>query len=415
MCESEGAARYKASKVAEDEFLDYIASYRRRYNSLYARGPLLLLTPENEDGRMVSVVSLVVPSRVPHPQLLLMQDAARVLSDMITYTPPQPPPSLPTRVRSPAVVVKAQEGSGAECALVVASVLLGAGYHAPLSRDQHNPHLSPEILLTYPARTSSISRRQVDYEARVNSSGDYTEAHLHFWVVVLPPGRGVTTPTFIESTTGQVLSLSSSLALPYLYIHALFNHTNYWACTKYNQAISCDMFDLSDRSVWMPLMDDGVGAAKASQAPHHPTHQDNKNQNNQQYSHHTPPSHSREKVGDSQYITTSSLMASGTKHALKVPTTWATPIIITEEALIERFPGGWREEVYSGVVVRHYSPFSHPRGATLIFTFFSKSGSVKEVWEKYEQREDGLVSCHRPTSRHHRGDLCQHQEGHTQT
>ncbi|XP_042214013.1 dynein regulatory complex subunit 7-like isoform X2 [Homarus americanus] len=165
----------------------------------------------------------------------------------------------------------------------------------------------------------------------------------------------------------------------------------------------------------MPLMDDGVGAAKASQAPHHPTHQDNKNQNNQQYSHHTPPSHSREKVGDSQYITTSSLMASGTKHALKVPTTWATPIIITEEALIERFPGGWREEVYSGVVVRHYSPFSHPRGATLIFTFFSKSGSVKEVWEKYEQREDGLVSCHRPTSRHHRGDLCQHQEGHTQT
>ncbi|XP_069161008.1 coiled-coil domain-containing protein lobo [Procambarus clarkii] len=136
-----GTDASQSIKAAEDELLNHIASYRRRYNSLYPRGPVLLLMPENEDGVTVGVVSLVVPSPAPHPQLLALEDAAAVLADLISYTPPRPPPTLPSRVRSPAVVVRSQEGIGVECALVLVSVLLGAGYHALVVQGAARPAL----------------------------------------------------------------------------------------------------------------------------------------------------------------------------------------------------------------------------------------------------------------------------------
>lgn len=53
MWKNEAGADCKANKAVEEEFLNQIASYRRRYNTLYPRGPLLLLTPFNEEDRMV--------------------------------------------------------------------------------------------------------------------------------------------------------------------------------------------------------------------------------------------------------------------------------------------------------------------------------------------------------------------------
>ncbi|XP_053644667.2 dynein regulatory complex subunit 7 isoform X3 [Cherax quadricarinatus] len=403
---------------------------------------------------MVGVVNLVVPSLVPHPQLLTLEDAAQVLSDLINYTPPHPPPTLPSRVRSPAEVVRTQQGGGAECALVVASVLLGAGYRALVvqgaawpslvARDTSHlpcpylqqqlregekqeaamaskysvrapPDLRSQYLLIMEERakrrrTAHLQQKHDhthtsathEQEWQTGSGGGETSSHLHFWVVVLPPGHHVTKPTFVEPTTGQVVPLGP----PYLHIHAVFDHTNYWACTKYDQPISSDMFDLSDRNVWMALIEDGESDSHpphqlSPSSPHHevgsdPLQPSSAHQSLSPAAHHyPPPAQSCEGPVPLGQGTTSLAVTQAhrdTKKTLKVPRMYM-PITITEEMLEERFPGGWREEVYCGVVVRRYSAFSHPRGATLILTLCSNTaGSSQEVQEKFEQRGDGLLS-----------------------
>ena len=43
---------------AQERLLNKVDSFRRRYNSVYPSGPLLLLTPRNENDKVVSSQSL---------------------------------------------------------------------------------------------------------------------------------------------------------------------------------------------------------------------------------------------------------------------------------------------------------------------------------------------------------------------
>ncbi|KAK4321839.1 hypothetical protein Pmani_007466 [Petrolisthes manimaculis] len=60
-------------------------------------------------------------------------------------------------------------------------------------------------------------------------------------------------------------------------------------------------------------------------------------------------------------------------------------------ALRLRFPGGWREEEYHGVLVRRYAPFCHQDGTTLVITTRDDNGVVNEVREEFSHRQDRLV------------------------
>ncbi|XP_071531892.1 dynein regulatory complex subunit 7 [Panulirus ornatus] len=244
---------------------------------------------------------------------------------------------------------------------------------------------------------------QPDHKAKDSSTSSApreAEAHLHFWVLVLPPQREVTTPTFVEPTTGQVMPLGPTHTVPYVRIHAVFDHTNYWACVKFDEAVSYDMFDLSERSVWLPLVEDATAMSTSSSATTRQAARSSSRQQeqddgpeHQQPAQETPRAH----VGEGSVETgvEASRPAPQTRskptNVLKVPKSWARPITITKEALTQRFPRGWREEVYRGAAVRRYSPFSHQRGATLVLTFYSDDGSAREVREEFEHREDGLV------------------------
>ncbi|KAK7073641.1 hypothetical protein SK128_007504, partial [Halocaridina rubra] len=82
------ASRLPKHNRAEQSILSHIASFRRQYNSLYPRGPLLLLTAKNENHCMKSIISFVVPSLVPYEELLNISSVAQILADLITYLPP---------------------------------------------------------------------------------------------------------------------------------------------------------------------------------------------------------------------------------------------------------------------------------------------------------------------------------------
>ncbi|XP_047477394.1 dynein regulatory complex subunit 7-like [Penaeus chinensis] len=281
--------RRKPDRASEEALLNHVASFRRRYNSYFPLGPLLLLTPKNEANEMKSIVSFVVPSLVPYSQLLELESAAQVLADLITYLPPSLPPALPETVRSPSCVIELQKGNGVECALVMASILLGAGYRALVVQGAADmslvaadtsslpcPYLQqeeeslkaeedtraskytvrppPDLRSRYVAIMEERERRrrraeeeaakeEVQVEEAVGGASPTDAAsHLHFWVLVLPPNRDVTTPTVVEPTNGQVIPLSPAQNPPYRQVHAVFDHTNYWASIRYDFPVSSDMY-----------------------------------------------------------------------------------------------------------------------------------------------------------------------------
>lgn len=79
------------------------------------------------------------------------------------------------------------------------------------------------------------------WQAEGGASPADAASHLHFWVLVLPPNRDVTTPTVVEPTNGQVIPLSPAQNPPYRQVHAVFDHTNYWASVRYDSPVSSDM------------------------------------------------------------------------------------------------------------------------------------------------------------------------------
>ncbi|MPC07738.1 Dynein regulatory complex subunit 7 [Portunus trituberculatus] len=278
---------------------------------------------------MVPILSLVVPSPQPHPELLSIYDAAPTLANLLTYSPPAPSSPLPRKVRSAAVVAMTQRGEAAECALVLASVLLGAGYRAFVAQGIASPSLV---------------------------AGDTSTLSCPY--LAPPQKRQVTCPTLVEPNTGKITLLPTEEPLPFLCLHALFNHSNYWASTQPRTPLNRDTFNLDDRSLWLPLIDDGSGKPNERPQPKGMRHKPSE-----------PSSHTKEHED--------------TQQASHDPQDSPT--------LLQRFPGGWREEVYREAVVRRYAPLTHPRGTTLALTLRTPEGSVKEVREEFQQRQDRLV------------------------
>ncbi|XP_050721934.1 dynein regulatory complex subunit 7-like [Eriocheir sinensis] len=408
---------------------------------------------------------------------------------MLTYTPPPPASPLPQKVRSAALVAKTQRGEAAECALVVASVLLGAGYRTFVVQGTARPSLvagdtsilpcpylappyqagkesgkappskysvrqPPDLRSRYTlimeerARRRLLAEQQQQQQEKRDSDPSLAESQheqqdvggsdLHFWVLVLPHKRQLCSPTFVEPSTGKVTPLPAEEPLPYLYVHALFNHSNYWASTQPRQPISADIFDLDDRSMWLPLIDDKPKSQpkeppqktpepvshsgepedtrqslqESQDSPSKPQDAPGQSQDPQESSskpQDTPvkphdssslPPETQDALSPSQETLTqhqqpSSASQTKTRRSRNkeeplLPRGCYKPVVITEEgrlhvcvcvcvcALLQRFPGGWREEVYQGAVVRRYAPLTHPRGTTVALTLFTPEGRTDQ-------------------------------------
>ncbi|XP_068233704.1 dynein regulatory complex subunit 7 [Palaemon carinicauda] len=439
---SDKMSRVPDHNKAEEVILNHIASFRRRYNSLYPRGPLLLLTPKNENYCQKSIISFVVPSLVPFAQLLNLTSAAQVLADLITYTPPSKSSSVPSQLRQPRIVIEKQTGEGAECAIALASILLGAGYQAfvvqghaldslvsadtsskvcpyldteekekvaleDTSTSKYTVRPPPDMRSRYTLIMEERARRRKAFEEeelaklkkKKKKDQNETEADtsvdlsssLHFWVLVLPPDREIESPTFVEPTTGEIIILSPSVNHPYTYVHSVFNHKNYWACTQYEQAITAAMFNLDDSSMWMVLMEKNQINPPTPAKQKHPVPSAEEVTQHEEGVQVQPPKQSGSEPSSSPRFPKERDRKRKEKE-LKIPKTWASPIIVKEEALRLRFPGGWREEKYKQTLVRRYSPFTHKCGATLVLTIYDKSGTPSEIREEFERREDGLLT-----------------------
>ncbi|XP_066967871.1 dynein regulatory complex subunit 7 isoform X1 [Macrobrachium rosenbergii] len=349
---------------------------------------------------------------------------------------------MPSQLRQPAIVMETQTGEGAECAIVLASVLLGAGYQAfvvqghaldslvsadtstkacpyldteekektaleDTSPSKYTVRPPPDMRSRYNLIMEERARRRKAFEeeemakmkkkkkkdqdeAEPDTSVDLSSS-LHFWVLVLPHDREIDNPTFVEPTTGEVIPLIPSVNHSYTCIHAVFNQKNYWACRHYEKPVTDDMFNLNDCSIWMALMEENQLTPPTPTKQKQPAPSGEEPEQHEESAQVQPPKRSGSELSSSSRVAQERDRKRKEKE-LKIPKTWARPVVIKEEALHLRFPRGWREEKYKQTLVRRYSPFTHKCGATLVLTIYSTTGAPSEIREQFERREDGLLT-----------------------
>jgi hypothetical protein len=120
----------KKNTVKEEIVLEFAEHVRKQFVQLYPQVPDLLLSPANECGVPKFICSSIRPTLPPVRDLYDAPICARFISQLIRYEPLDPPTDLPRVLVSPAQTLAARAGDCLDMSVLLASLLLGAGYDA---------------------------------------------------------------------------------------------------------------------------------------------------------------------------------------------------------------------------------------------------------------------------------------------
>lgn len=184
---------------------------------------------------------------------------------------------------------------------------------------------------------------------------------VHAWVYLGENGRKIESPIFIEPSTGQSHSLTSS---HYCGIESVWNSTNYWV----NMQICADGLDTLDYNFG--------------------------NVNHWQHLLLGEPIHLRSAEIDLNMDESEAAVAMilDEKH-LDMPTAWSRKIVIPHEVLARKFPGGRKTTWYKRTLVEEYAPYVQNDGLVTKITRFDdfECTHAVQVEEIYENRQDKFV------------------------
>ena len=88
------------------------------------------MAPLNECGKRKFICTTIRPTKLPFVELYNYEDCAKFIASYIEYEELQEPNKLPEIMPSPANVLEWQAGDAFDCAIVLSSLLIGAGYDA---------------------------------------------------------------------------------------------------------------------------------------------------------------------------------------------------------------------------------------------------------------------------------------------
>ena len=262
--------------------------YARQFKIIYdpTRDPLL--APVNECGKRKFICTTIRPTKLPFVDLYNYEDCSKFIASYIEYEELQEPNKLPEVMPSPANVLEWQAGDSFDCAIVLASLLIGAGYDAyvvygtapkeittkdeslmecPISLefadlieaedhrfdedeelmiekieadpdpvDNYSVDVKPAHMSVWDNETTESKQANErmerlkaitidDDEPDYEKSDPYGKSRLHAWVLIQKGDREMSESIFIEPTTGRKYALDNS---PYHSIQAIFNHKNFW-------------------------------------------------------------------------------------------------------------------------------------------------------------------------------------------
>ncbi|XP_063266534.1 dynein regulatory complex subunit 7 isoform X3 [Prinia subflava] len=259
---------YKTNSWQEEKLLQLADHFFRQYTHLCPDRKPLFLHPVNECGVQKFVSTTVRPTLLPYPDMYYWSGCASFVCDYLIMEPLKCPITPPSSLYSPTTILKYQRGNCFDFAVLLCSLLIGAGYDAycvhgyatleMCSLDQTQelcPRLRkpPEVpeeedpnkyRIKYPLEPQSKFELQQKAKEKGTESAQEEETEeevvmevekpkrdplhglrVHAWVLVLSGKRKVPETFFINPFTGNPHSTTDEC---FLGIESIWNHRNYW-------------------------------------------------------------------------------------------------------------------------------------------------------------------------------------------
>lgn len=289
---------YRSNTAKEDLCLQFVDTFRAQFVHLYPSRPPLLIAPANEWQKQKLICTYLRPTLLPYPELYNHEACAKYIANFITYETVGDGEVFSQHVCSPTTVLHMQVGNSVEISIVLASLLLAAGYNAYVvlgaataevvdnyqlrqswadalpkevnSDDESDrppakvTHFSqflkarPQLVSKFDAAVAAEAAAKRDAAAAARAASHASAADdgvtpapppkkCHAWVLLLPKARGISEPVFIEPSTGLLVGVSDPR---YRAVDAVFNHRNYFVNMRPEEDVASLLFDLFDLTVW---------------------------------------------------------------------------------------------------------------------------------------------------------------------
>ncbi|CAG9466922.1 unnamed protein product [Pedinophyceae sp. YPF-701] len=245
------------------------------------------------------------------------------------------------------------------------------------------------------------------FSARIGDITDLDDPHcgrrVHAWVLVLPGSRDVTTPLYVEPSTGEMYPLRRA---PYTGVEAVFNHRNFWVCMQMPQPHSDSRadprtlrLDLSNPAQWerlfqpadqqAPVLDPAQWADAQPAAAAEPTA--TPRPDSAAVSRPGAPNTAEKEKGGQA--------AAGDKPvqrgAADMPPSWVPRLRIPREAFDTRCPRGVKTMMYKECkqeIFAYFGECARWDGMVERVTVYENEAAttVDEQWELFRRRKDAL-------------------------
>ncbi|NXH56034.1 DRC7 protein, partial [Rhabdornis inornatus] len=401
---------YKTNSRQEKELLQLADHFFQQYTHLCPDRKPLFIHPLNECGVQKFVSTTVKPTLLPFPDLYYWSGCASFVCDYLIMEPLKCPITPPSSLYSPTTILKYQRGNCFDFAVLLCSLLIGAGYDAycvhgyatlemcsldqtqelcPLLRkppevpEEEDPNkyrikypLDPQSKFELQQKakkeeeTESAQEEEREEEV-VTEMGMRRRDRLHglrvhAWVLVLPGKRKVPETFFINPFTGNHHSTTDEC---FLGIESIWNHRNYWVnmqdCRKGCKDLS---FDLSDSICWEMMFSESI-------------HQDQ-----------DASWHSKRCCQNHISLLLFQQEKGEIDTSFEMPLSWVTQIRVSCREYENPFSRGKKVILYDKAKLEKWAAFANEDGLVERLTVYADSDRTEEleVKEWFKHREDLL-------------------------
>ena len=416
---------YTESSQKESLVLEHIKDYERQFRLVFRdhANRDFLLTPLNECKTEKFICTTMRPTQLPFLELYDWAHSADFIANFLEYEELNPPDRFPEIIPAPRNVLSWQYGDCFDFAIVLCSILIGAGYDAYCvhgkapkeitTRDQTRTRcplevkesempdtaelppqkddkdfeipIKPPLISEFVKMTQENEQREKKNREKVESTIDddapeilppdqWKGQRLHCWVLVMEGKRGIQESFFIEPTSGKAFPLSKSL---YENVEFVWNDQNFWIHMFPNRAVDAVNFELYNEE-WEYVMlnptekkKDGKRYAKEEEVEDYGADDLQANADD---------------MGTDGYIRQ-------IEHVLDLPPSWCPKLKIDREVYAKKCPMGEKTLFYERCKVEYYAEYSQYDGLVMCLTYYNdyKRQIPREIRWVYSRRNDKLT------------------------
>ena len=426
---AESNPRCYTENTSKEELVNqHVDEYEHQFKVIYDPLRKLLLMPKNEREVKKFICTTIRPTKLPYTQLYEWDKCAKFISDYLEYEELGDPTDFPVHIPSPANVLDWQAGDCFDFAIVLCSLLIGAGYDAYVvygtapkrittkdesrmecpfetaiddptsSDDEYNDadeHLMeiPKEDALRPVEDFDVSQKAkpesqydlaqhskakkaaedairreneiTDDEPDYEREDEHGRNRIHAWVLIHKGKRDLQESFFVEPSTGRRYNLDSA---PYYSVEAIFNNRNFWINMEVKREIKDINFEFENDNTgeWEYVMINND--EKKGEDDDGSGEEDNADD------------------GDDGG-------ANAEEEVLDMPPPWSPKLMVAKDKFAEVCPKGAKTLFYSKCKVEFFSDCQQVDGLVKRVTLYEdyKKLIIKEIRSEFRHRRDKLI------------------------